>query len=92
MHISHYGFVCPVNFSNENYIRVKKKKFLDIFLRKKKKFGIRELFANTSHLTNIIPIPIRKFWNSQTIPIPIHTEVGSANLFLFLFAGKITIR
>ena len=35
MHISHYGFVCPVNFSNEKYIRVKKKKFLDIILREK---------------------------------------------------------
>ena len=41
---------------------------------------------------NIIPIPIRKFQNSQTIPIPIRTEVGSANQFLFLFMGKITIR
>ena len=47
---------------------------------------------NTSHLTNIIPIPIRKFQNSRTIPIPIRTEVGFVNLFLFLFAGKITIR
>ena len=35
MNISHYGFVCPVNLSNEKYIRVKKKKFLEIFLRDK---------------------------------------------------------
>ena len=42
-------------------------------------------------MTNIIPIPIHKFRDSQTIPIPICTEVGSANLFLFQFAGKITI-
>ena len=90
MNISHYGFVCPVNFTNEKYKRVKKKKLLETFLRKKKISGICELFANTFHLTNIIPI--RKFWNSRTIPIPIRTEVGSANLFLFLFAGKITIR
>ena len=76
MNISHYGFVGPVNFSNEKYIRVKKKKCLDILLRKKIS-GIQELFANSSHLTNIIPIPIGKFWNSQTIPIPIRTEVGS---------------
>ena len=41
-------------------------------------------------MTNIIPI--HRFWNSRTIPIPICTEIGSANLFLFLFAGKITIR
>ena len=41
---------------------------------------------------NIIPFPICKSWNSQTIPIPIPTEVGSANQFPFLFAGKITIR
>ena len=38
-------------------------------------------------MTNIIPIPIRKFWNSQTIPIPIRTEVGSAKLFLFLVSS-----
>ena len=43
-------------------------------------------------MTNIIPIPICKFLDSQIIPIPISTEVGSANLFLFLFAGKIPIR
>ena len=91
MNISHYGFVCPVNFSNEKYIGVKKKKFLVIFLREKRISGIRELFANTSNLTNIIPIPIRKFWISRTIPNPIRTEDGSANLFLFLFTGKITI-
>ena len=48
--------------------------------------GIHEYFTNTSHLTNTFPIPIRKFWDSQTIPIPIHTEVGSMNQFLFLFA------
>ena len=46
---------------------------------------------NTFCLPNIIPIPICKFWNSQTIPIPFCTEVGSANLFLFLLVGKITI-
>ena len=40
------------------------------------------------NLTNIIPISINKFWDSQTIPIPIRTEVGSAKLFLFLFAGE----
>ena len=34
MNISHYGFGCPVNFSNEKYIRVKKEKCLEIFLRK----------------------------------------------------------
>ena len=46
---------------------------------------------NSSNLMNIIPIPIPKFLDSQTIPIPICTKVGSANIFLFLFAGKITI-
>ena len=38
-----------------------------------------EYFVNSSHLTNIIPIPI---------PIPIRTEVGSAKLFLLLFARE----
>ena len=42
------------------------------------------LFINNLriHMTSIIPIPIRKFCNSRTTPIPIRTEVGSANLFL----------
>ena len=75
----------------KNIQKVKKKKFVDILLRKKEISGIRELFANTSYLTNIIPIPIRKFGNSQTFPIPIFTECGSPNISLFLFAGKITI-
>jgi len=35
MNISQYGFFCPINFSNEKYIRVKKKKFLEKFLEKK---------------------------------------------------------
>ena len=34
MNISHYDFVCPETFSNEKFIRVKKKKFVEIFLRK----------------------------------------------------------
>ena len=57
MNISHYVFVCPVNFSNQKYNRVKKKKL------KKNSTGICALFANTSHSTNIIPIPIHNFWN-----------------------------
>ena len=39
-------------------------------------------------MTDIVPIPIRKFLDSQTFPIPIRTEFGSGNLFLFLFVGK----
>ena len=34
MNISHYGFDCPVIFTNEKFIRVKKKNFLETFLRK----------------------------------------------------------
>ena len=34
MHISHYGFVCPVGFSNEQYIGIKKKKFKKKFREK----------------------------------------------------------
>ena len=36
--------------------------------------------------------PIFLFTSFGTIPIPIRREIGSANLYLFLFAGKITIR
>ena len=50
------------------------------------------IFANTSCLRNTIPIPIRKFWYLGIIPIPIHEDIGSMNLFLFLFAGKKNIR
>ena len=64
MHISHYCLVWPVNFSNEKIQESRKNFFLDIFLREKKILGICELFKTTSHLTNIIPIPIQKFWNS----------------------------
>ena len=50
--------------------------------------GISKQFENTSHLMDIIPIPICKFWNSVTIPTPFRTEVGTTNLFLFLFAEE----
>ena len=49
--------------------------------------SICEYSSNTSRLTNTISIPICKLWNLQTIHIPICTEAGFANLFLFLFAG-----
>ena len=49
MNIYHYGFVFPVNFSNEKYIRVKKKKFFDTFLRKNR----CQVFAN---YMQILPI------------------------------------
>ena len=57
-------------------------------MREKNISDICEKLLNSSHLTNIIPIPICKFLDSQTIPNPICTEVGSTNLFLFLFAGR----
>ena len=46
MNISHYGFVCPVNLSNEKYIRVKKKKFLEIFFERQK----CQVFMNYSQI------------------------------------------
>ena len=45
-------------------------------------------FAKTSRLTNTIPIPICRFWYSQTIPIPIHTEVGSAKTIPVPIGGE----
>ena len=76
-------------FLKYKYIPVKKNISLEKSLREKNISVICEYFANTSNLTNIIPIPICKFCNSQTIPIPICSEVGSANQFLILFAVKI---
>ena len=57
MNISDYGFVCPVNSSNEKYKSLEKEILRHFFERKKNISGICELFANTSHLTNIILIP-----------------------------------
>ena len=84
MNISHYGFVCPVNFSNEKYIRVKKKKFLDIFLRKNR----YQVFVNYSRIlptdeyysysysqvlefTNYSYSYSYRNWLCESIPIPI---------------------
>ena len=64
----------------ENY--EKKVKSLNIL-------DICEYFASTSQLNNNISIPICMFWSSQAFFIPIRTEVGFVNLFLF--TGKITI-
>ena len=60
----------PYIFQMKKY-KSQEKDFFRHLIEKKQISGIHELFANTSHLTNIIPIPIRKFWNSKTIPIPI---------------------
>ena len=60
MNISHYGFVCQVSFQMKIY----KRPIKEIMRKKKKKkyfSGICEQYANTSHLTNIIPITISKF-------------------------------
>ena len=81
----------PGNCFKWKIYKSREKEIVGNFFEKKQISGIHELFANTSHLKKIIPIPIRTFWHSRTIPIPICTEVGSANLLLFLFAGKITI-
>ena len=45
MKISHYGFFCPVNVFNEKYIRVKKKKFLDIILREKNRYQVSVIYS-----------------------------------------------
>ena len=82
MNISHY--VCPVNFSNEKYIRVKKKKFVDIFWEKIDiwySWIIREYFpsdeyysysySHVSEFTNYSYSYSYKSWLHKSIPIPI---------------------
>ena len=49
MNICHYGFVCLVNYSNEKYKRDKKKKLLDIFLKKNR----YQVFVNHSQMLPI---------------------------------------
>ena len=78
----------PDKFSNENYIRVEKKKLLKKITKK----NIIQVFVKNLQILPLWRILLHKFWNSRTILIPICTEVDSANLFLFLFAWKITIR
>ena len=46
MNISHYGFVCLVNFLEERYIRVNKKTFFEKKLRKNR----YQVFVNYSQI------------------------------------------
>ena len=49
-------------------------------------------FLNNSPIfpsDNLYSYSYLQVYNSKTIPIPIHTEVGFANLFIFLSAGKL---
>ena len=78
MHISHYGFVCPVNFSNVKYIWVKKKKFLENKLREK----IYQVFVNYSR---ILPI-----W--QILYLFLFASFGIHELLLFHFVQKLATR
>ena len=88
MHKSHHGFVCSISFLNEKHKRVEKKTLLQTkkvirYLWKICKYFPSDKYNSYSYL---------QISNLQTIPIPICTEVSFANLFLVLFAGKITIR
>ena len=67
----------------ESWTRINEKKEREIYFA-----GFCDYFMTSFRLTKTIPIPILKFWNSHTFPIPIRTEVGCANLFLFLFARE----
>ena len=78
MNISHYGFVCSVNFSNEKYIRVKKKKFLIILLRENR----YQVFV--SYL-GILPI-----W--RILFLFLLASFGIHKLFLFLFIQNLAPR
>ena len=53
--------------------------------------GICELFINTFHLTQFYFYSCLHVLKFTTIFIPICTEVWSANIFLFPYAGKINI-
>ena len=63
MNVSHYGFVGHVSFSNKKINKSQEKEIIRKKMRNKNSSGIRELFANNSHLTNIISISICNFWN-----------------------------
>ena len=78
MNISPYGFVCQVNFLYEKYIRVKKKKFLYILLRK----NSYQVFMNYSR---ILPI----WW---ILFLFLFASFGIHKLFLFLFIQKFAPR
>ena len=78
MNISHYGFVCQVNFPNGKYIRVKKKKFLEIFKEKNR----YQVFVNYSRM-----LPI--WW---ILFLFLFTSFGIHELLLFLFVQKLALR
>ena len=84
MNISHYGFFCLVNFSIDKYIRIKKKKFLDIFWERihfRYPWIIREYFPadeyysySYSHVfefTNYSYSYLYRSWLRESIPNPI---------------------
>ena len=58
-----YGFLCPINFSNEKYIRVKKNIFLDIFLRKNR----YQVFVNYSRIQIIREYKYYSYSYSQVL-------------------------
>ena len=78
MHISQYGFVCPVGFWNEKYLRVKKKLFLEFFLRK----NVFQVFVNNSRILSI--------W--QILFLFLFAGFGIHERFLFLFVHKLSPR
>ena len=85
MNISHYVFVCQVNFSNEKYIRDKKKKFLEFFLQKKidirysliihKYFPSKECYSysysQVLEFTNYSYSYLYRSWLCESLHIPI---------------------
>ena len=92
MIISHYGFVDDYYSYSQMFFKV----FMNIlflnWIQKKSMiishYGFaRKYFPSDKYYSYSYSL----VWNSWTIPIPLRTEVGSTNLFLFLFAGKITI-
>ena len=99
MHISHYGFVWSINYSNEKNIGVQNKNFLDLFWEKKKDIRyswiIREYFPSDEYysysylqvleFTNYSYSYSYRSWLRKTIPIPIRGK----NYYLLITAGAV---
>ena len=89
MNISHYGFVCPVSFSNEKYIRVRRKRNIRKKLDNQKYFSyswiVRKYFPSDKYysysysqvleFTNYSYSYLYRSWLRKSIPIPIRRKI-----------------
>ena len=91
MHVSHYGFVCPVSFSNEKYIRKRRK--INIRQKRTKKYFrfswiIPEYLPSVEYYSYSYSQVLEftdfsdsySYWLRESSPIPIHGEISCSRM------------